>query len=620
MVLAIVIAIASVAAGAALGMWRREPDVAAGPVHTFALVAALVVVLTQLLPESLAALGFVAAPVFAAGLLLPSLLERLTSRWLGADALPHDHHHPGGHHHPHGGHNVIGLEVGYLGLLVHKVGDGLALGAYSSEAHSGHGHLDILLAIGAHSLPVTALMVLAYKDERNTGVAIRRAIGLAVAAAAGIAMAGMVPTAWVLRVEPWVSAAVGGLLLHVVMHGWCPDRPPTTSSRMLDLLAIVASIGLVMAGGHSHHHGAEGVDVRHNAFHALIDLTLETAPALLLGLLVAALIQTFGSRIPARWLRSGSSLRLAVRGAVIGAPLPMCACGILPVAHSLRARGGAAALVVAFLLSTPELGIETFALTVRFLGWPFAIVRLVAAVLVAIVGAMALALALGKDNNDTEPQSVMPFAEEPGSDRPLALRLLAHFEELLYHVGPWTVVGLIAAAYLQAVLPDGAMGGMSELGLDVIVITAVAVPSYVCAASATPLAAVLLAKGLSPGAVLAGLLLGPATNIATVGWLRRSFGTRATAWGIGALVVATWLLAFGLNLAPVDWKQNAASAGAHEHGLFSQLAAGALGLLVLRSVWRDGLRAWLGSLGESLVGADAMHEHAHDAHSHAHEH
>src|SRR6185436_7832244 len=78
-------------------------------------------------------------------------------------------------------------------------------------------------------------------------------------------------------------------------------------------------------------------------------------------------------------------------GALLGVPLPVCACGILPVAHSLRARGGAAAVVVAFMLATPELGVDTFALSVQFLGWPFALLRLLGAVIVSVAGGLLVA-------------------------------------------------------------------------------------------------------------------------------------------------------------------------------------------------------------------------------------
>ena len=196
-------------------------------------------------------------------------------------------------------------------------------------------------------------------------------------------------------------------------------------------------------------------------------------------------------------------------------------------------------------------------------------------------------------------------------------RFVGAFDELLYHVAPWTVVGLIAAAYVQAVLPAESLEGMHAYGLDLLVVTLVAVPSYVCAASATPLAAVLLMKGMSPGAVLVGLLLGPATNVATVGFMRASYGTRATVIGGVTLIAAAWTLGLALDLAPIPLATVTPESVAHDHGPVALVAAAALTLVLLRSIWLNGLRAWLGSLGEAMGLGDHGHDHAH-GHFHHH--
>jgi uncharacterized membrane protein YraQ (UPF0718 family) len=335
-------------------------------------------------------------------------------------------------------------------------------------------------------------------------------------------------------------------------------------------------------------------------------LTLETAPILLIGLGIGALLQTFGGRLSTRWLQGGSSLRQAFRGAVVGAPLPICACGVLPLAESLRGRGGGPPLVVAFLLATPELGVESFALTVRFLGWPFAFVRLGAAVTVAMLAALAVAWAFRRE--PTTAAAVAPVAA--GSEREGTWRrVLENFDELLRHVGPFTLVGLILAAYTQAILPQGAMGDWAGSGLDILVISLVAVPSYVCAAAATPLAAVLIGKGFSSGAVLAGLLLGPATNLATVGFLRQAYGPRAAWMGLGALMLAVWAFAVGANVAGLTADVSDGGVGLeHTHSGAALAASALLGAMLLRVIWRSGLRTWLATLGDAF-GSRQGHAH-----------
>lgn len=606
--LAILTAVVAVGLGSAVGLLRDRTERYTGPAQTFALVSVLTVVCARMVPDALARIGPWALAAFVLGFLAPGWLERLAARV--QSRAPE-------------GSVGLGLELGYLGLLAHQLGDGLVLGVYSGALHGGHVHADVLLAVGAHNVPVAALIVLAYRRRAGLGTAMTRAAGLALVMLLGIGVALVTPLERVGRVEPWVTAVVAGLLLHVVVHGF-HEKPLTNAPRRLfDIVAVALGAAVVLViGDHPHgddHPGAYGLPVGA----AFLELTLETAPLLLFGLAVGALLQLFGSRIPGRWLSGGGDLGQAVRGAMIGAPLPVCACGVLPIAQSLRQRGAGTAFVVAFLLSTPELGVETFALTIRFLGWQFAWVRLLAAVGLAIVAGVLVA--------HTARSNVGPAGEAHGDDccvpevgpiapgaalASLPARLLGHFDDLLQHVGPWTVVGLIAAAYLQAGLDRDALVSLAGSGLDIPVVMLVAVPSYVCASSATPFAAVLLAKGLSPGAVLAGLLLGPATNLATLGWLRRSFGSRAAVVGIAGIVVTCWLLASALNAAPPDISTAVAGTSDHEHGAIAYGAAALLALLLLRGIWRTGLRAWLGSLGESLGTA---HTHAH-GHEHAHEH
>ncbi len=604
MALGLAVAIGSVALGAMLGIYHRSGPLLGG-IRTFALVSAVVVVLVQLLPDALTELGLWALAITAGAAVLPSVLGRL----MGGEAHGHGHGHGHAHGHGSGSGHQIGLEVGYAGLLFHQVGDGASIATFTSAAHAGHSHYDVVLAIASHTVPVTALVVLAYANNRGVRAGLYRAAGLAIATSVGVFAIQILPTEILESAHPYISAVVGGLLLHVVAHDWSPGE---TRDRhgFVEILALALGVGLVLlpSGGHHHH---ESTSLAERAGHAFVDLTLETAPTLLIGLAIGAALQLLGSRIPMRWLTRGSHLRQAIRGAVVGAPLPICACGVLPVAQSLRMRGGSAALVVAFLLATPELGVETFALTVRFLGWEMAVVRLVAAVVVAIIAALIVAGIAGRD----APERALPRP----STAPIAAmghgswhrRVLHQLEELLEHVGPWTLVGLVAAAYVEATLDTDALTGLTVFGLDVLIVSLVAVPSYVCAASATPLAAVLLLKGMSPGAVLAGLLLGPATNLATVGFLRSHFGTRATAVGIAGLVITIWIVAMALNgsswvVVPVLEPESA-----HEESYFAWVATAVLVLLSLRGIWREGLSSWMSALREGLGDPHDDHDHGH---------
>ncbi|QQR91797.1 MAG: permease [Myxococcales bacterium] len=528
MLLAFIIAPLSVAIGALVGLVGKNKALSLRPVHTFALSSALLVVLVQLLPEALTDLGIWGLGAFLVALALPALLEWIYSATVGKT----DHHH---NHHDES--HRLGLELAFIGLAAHQMGDGIALGAYVLSAGDSGVSFSVPIAIAAHSIPVTALAIVACRSQLGWKAAAWRSLWLLFATVTGVTLSGLVPSHILEDFGPWVTAAVAGLLIHIVAHDIPRSKPSNTRMRALDFGAVAAAL-LIVYLGTIHHQGAQHTisEVRTSIGKAWLELTFDTAPTLLVGMLIAAALQLLGSRLPMRWLGKGSSLRQATRGAIIGAPLPICACGVLPITKSLRDRGASAALVVAFLLATPELGIETLALTARFLGWHLAAIRLVAAVAVAIFAALVISRLTG-EHRKTE-KSLEQTASTPSS--PVAdkttssvfVRFWGHLNELLLHIGPWTVAGLVVAAYVQAVLPNGALYRMASSGVDVLVVTIIAVPSYVCAASATPLAAVLMSKGLSAGAALTALLLGPATNIATVGFLRDQLAQKrlSAAW------------------------------------------------------------------------------------------
>lgn len=606
MTLAILVAVLSVAVGALLAARAGSGAWYFVPVRSFALSAVTVVVLLDLLPESLASVGPLAALAFLIGMAAPSVAGSLASRLVRSEARR----------------ELVCMEVTYAGLLVHKLGDGLALGAVSSDVLLGHAHEDLVIAIAAHTIPVTALVVVAFQRHLGAARALLRAAGLAVAGVAGVGLAAVAEVTWLAAAEPWGAAVVAGLLLHVLTHDAGAEVPRDGRTRTAELIAIALGVALPFAGGHGHPHADAGA--RAVVMEALGHLILDTSPMLLLGFTVSAALQASGRGIPQRWLDSGSNLRQALRGAGIGAPIPVCSCGVLPLATALRSRKAGAAFVIAFLIATPELGLETVALTVKFLGWQFAVLRVIAALGVAVLAALVVAMfAPGPKAQSTSGgghahphahQHAHEHAHEHDQGRddevPVAAalptfrgRFVAALDELVRHVGPWTLLGLVAAAYVEAMVTPDSFASLGASGLDILVVTLVSVPSYVCAGSATPLAATLLAKGLSPGAVLAGLLLGPATNLATLGFLRSAYGAKATAAGLAAAVAGVWVTAALLNLSDLGANVQAVVVQAHPAGLFELGGTVLMSLLVLWSLWRGGVRTWLAELGFGHVHA-----------------
>ncbi len=599
---AIVLAVLSVAAGTVLALLPGKRDKLLGPIRTFGLTASLGVVFLHLLPEALSAIGGWALAALALGLIAPELLARLgVAVWqMGRGRSTR---------------SELALEAGYVGLLVHHVGDGIGLGAYTGEMHAGGSHGGVVTALAAHAVPVVAIMVLAFDSARGRGSAIVRAVGLAVASVLGVLLTNAVPPDFVATSGAWVTAAVAGLLVHVVTHDLTSQPPRSRHERTLDLLIAAAGIGVSLIG-HAGHDAGHDSDPRDAVVSALLDIAVETGPMLLLGLVLGAFLQTFARRVPPALLHSRGIWRDAVRGAVVGGPLPLCSRSALPVSKALKEGGATPAFVVAFLLATPELGIETFALSAHFVGWTFAWTRVGGALLLAVGAAVVVGFLTKRATRAVdEPPSTSSVARSSDAvgSRAYLRRFVEAFDELTHHVGAWMVVGVIAAAFLQASLPSDAFSKLREPWLELLVISLVAVPSYVCAPSATPLAAVLVAKGLSPGAALVGLLLGAATNVATLAFLRRWYGWRGTAAAVGSLALLSWMLAFVVNRFLPRPELAAVQASGHTDGLLWWWLAALCGAVLLRSIWLSGTRAWL----SSLQSGDDAHGHGH-GHGHAH--
>ena len=606
MIVTLSITLASVVIGAGLAVVTARGNLLLGGLRTFAIAAVAATVLVQILPEAVADLGGAALLAFAAALVLPGLVSQGLRRLRRNIAV-----------------ETIGADFGYIGFAAHQFAEGIALGTLTGGEHAGHGHGDLVMAMAAHTVPLTAVFVAAWLTSRGKGSAARRTVGLLVATALGFALAGTVQRTEIALVQPWLSSFVAGFLCHVLLHdhGTTPRRGPLASA--LDVVGATAGVFLPVLALGAHRHGsAEAADqVRHLVGEAFVELVAETAPMLLLGLVLGAILQVVGSRIPGQYFARGSASRQALRGIAVGAPLPLCACGVLPIAEALRRRGAGPAMVMAFLVATPELGPETLTLTIRLLGGPFALVRLFAALALAYIAALAFAW-LARWPSRSAPPPAPEASERVGVDakrEPLRWTpVFRYFDELVLHTAPWTFVGLVAAAYVQAVLPAESLASLAERGLDVIVVGLVAMPTYVCAASATPIAAVLLLKGISPGAVLVGLLLGPATNIATIGVLRRGYGRRAVYSAIGFIVAVSFSFGYLVNALGVDTEVPAEILAQHDHAWWAWACVGVMGLVLVGQLWRWGTRPWSQILD---VGHDHGHDHDHDHdHDHGHDH
>lgn len=287
----------------------------------------------------------------------------------------------------------------------------------------------------------------------------------------------------------------------------------------------------------------------------------EAAPFLLFGFLVAGLLKAFvPDTLLSRHL-GGRGVGSVLKAAAIGVPLPLCSCGVLPAAMGLRRQGAGPGATAAFMISTPESGVDSMAVTYAMIDPVMTVLRPLSAFVTAIAAGVAANFIPERLLPKPAPQELAPVgsgcgcsgggccATKPAAPSGLAAKLrlgLEHaFGEMLSDVGLWLVLGILAAGAISLFLPPDFL--LTYLGgefTSMLAMLLVGVPMYVCASSSTPIAASLLLKGLSPGAALVFLLSGPATNATTIMAMSRAFGVALTSVYVGAIVACS--LALGL--------------------------------------------------------------------------
>lgn len=313
--------------------------------------------------------------------------------------------------------------------------------------------------------------------------------------------------------------------------------------------------------------------------YALLNILNQMSPYILLGFILAGMLHVFIRPDTMSRHLAGHGWRPVVKAALLGIPLPLCSCGVLPTAVALRRQGASKGASTSFLIATPQTGVDSIAATYALLGLPFAIVRPIAALVGSVAGGMAVDRSDKDGENDT-PQNASATAcsddccrsaAEAEAPRGFINKMWAAVKygltDMVAAVGKWLVIGLVVAAVITVAVPDSLFLSLAEYPLlAMLVMVAVAVPMYVCATGSIPIAMSLMLKGLTPGVGFVLLMAGPAANFASVMVLRKSLGRRATAVYVLSVVVTAIL--FGLlidYLLPAQWFAIGGAAGTTAH-------------------------------------------------------
>lgn len=343
---------------------------------------------------------------------------------------------------------------------------------------------------------------------------------------------------------------------------------------------------------------------------ALWSYLLVSAPYLMVGLTLAGFFHEFVpmERVK-KWL-GGKSFMSVIRAAVIGIPLPLCSCSVIPAAVEIKKSGANNGATSAFLIATPESGIDSISLTYALIDLPMAIIRPVAAFFSAFfAGILQLILNNEEQVIEEEVKSCCsknkpePKVEEKSccaskkvetkKENRVIKAVNYGFGSLINDIAKWLTIGIFAGALIDFIVPADFFFNFSQ-NAGRFVILLIGIPLYICATASTPIAVSLMLKGLSPGSALVLLLVGPATNISNIAVLQKYIGKKGViinmfSIGFVALIfsyITDWLYGSFITL-----KLNEQLAH-HEHGghWWEILSASVLVILLIKGLYIEEIK------------------------------
>ncbi len=586
------ISLMALAAGPLLVPVLTRARWAARALDAFILVGIGGLVFVHILPHSIEEAGLGALGAMVVGLMVPFLAERLGDPELGAK-------------------DRLAAGLGLAALAVHGLLDGVGLAAPAQGADGG---MLVAATVLLHRLPASLAIWWMVKPRFGTRGAIVALVSIALASAVGYAAAG----AWhgLFEGHMWyvLQAFLVGALVHVVVHqstGSAALDPRSRWQPASALGAAVAVAALAFMGSMDLHANSGG----HGMAEAFMGLALASAPPLVAAYVIATLLHVTMPERLVGFVRARSIYGQALRGTLLGLPLNVCSCAVTPMYRSMIGRGIPPAAAMAFLVAAPEVGVASVLLSFRLLGIEIGLVRLALALLMGLAVGLWMGVSQGAssragDDHETDVVKSLGGRLRVGLDTGLV--------ELSDHTLPWLLVGLGVAALADSSIDPGDLSfvpGLAQVPLAAIVGT----PAYVCATGSTPLMAVLVLKGLTPGAAIAFLVTGQVTNPATRAMLAALHGKRTAT--IFSVVIAAAAVAAGWLVDLVHPAGSRGTLGGFEHGTVQAVnwaCLAILGTLMGVSLLRQGVPGFVAQV-LSLHGHGHHAHHHHDL-GHGHEH
>ncbi|MEI6048908.1 MAG: permease [Bacteroidota bacterium] len=287
----------------------------------------------------------------------------------------------------------------------------------------------------------------------------------------------------------------------------------------------------------------------------LLFILTEMAPYLMLGFIFAGLLHLLFPKKRVRKYMGQNNFKSIFNAALLGVPLPLCSCGVIPTGISFYKHGASKASTVSFLISTPQTGVDSIFVTYSMLGLPLAVIRPIVAFVTGLFGGL-VTKKIDPENEETVLQNNQNDDELPKGFFPKIKEMFRYsFVDFLQDISNWLIIGLLIAALISVIVPDDFFADkIPNDFLGMLIILLISIPVYICATASVPVAAVLMLKGLSPGAALVLLMAGPATNAATITMIGKVLGKKSLIGYLGAII--TGALVSGLIIdyfLPAEW-------------------------------------------------------------------
>ena len=290
----------------------------------------------------------------------------------------------------------------------------------------------------------------------------------------------------------------------------------------------------------------------------IFELINSMSPYLLLGFTLAGIMHAFVPRTIYNRYLSGNSFRSVLNAAILGIPLPLCSCGVIPTAMSLRKDGASKGATISFLIATPQTGIDSIIATYSLMGLPFAILRPTAAFVTALFGGSLTNYIDSKEDvfeKENTKDCCCRQEEKETFGQKIRKAMGYAYIEMMQDIGKWLVMGLIVAGIITVFVPDTFFSIFTDKPLaSMLMVLLFAIPMYLCATGSIPIAVALMLKGLSPGTALVLLMAGPAVNVASLLVIGKVMGKRSLLTYLFSIISCAILFGLGIDyLLPREW-------------------------------------------------------------------